>query len=112
MPENDAQKTLIDLQMELADLRLKLAQKEADLDDTLYVIYCVLQMLGLNFENIRSASLKQVIKGVNSMIFKATADQEAFAEEFTGFWELAVRIAAKYEQKTKEIVQQRDAEKQ
>lgn len=108
MSNPDVEIMLTELKLINSELELKLAQKEQDLDDTLYVIYRVLLMLGLNFENIRTASLKQVIKGINKMVFSATTNQEEFAEQFTNFWELAIRIAAKYENRTKQIVEHRD----
>lgn len=116
MSEKAEQTTLIDLPqqfqdllLQYEDLKLKHLQKEQDLDDTLYVIYCVLNLIGLNFENIRDAQLKQVIKGLNKMIFKATSAPEEFQEDFQGFFKLAIKIAEKYEDRTKQIVAQRTA---
>jgi hypothetical protein len=93
-----------ELKLTIEELKLKLLQKDQDLDDTLYVIYRVLNLIGLNFDNIRDAQLKQVLKGLNKMIFQATTDQEAFSEQFNGFWQLALKIADKYEERTKQVV--------
>lgn len=105
------EQVITDLQLQVEQLKLEKRQTEMDLDDTLYVVYRTLNIIGLDFSNIRSAQLKTVIKGINKAVFNAASNPEEFGENFKDFHERALAISIKYEEHIKQLVEARKSMK-
>lgn len=108
MPDNQKE---LSTEMQLANAQERVLELEQDIRCFAYVTYEMMQLFGLNIEQIMSNDLKlsKVMKAVKSRMLEAMSDEEGFKGLFQHFADDAVYVGIKYKDLAVELSEKKSS---